>query len=232
MENKRELSKLSLDEMVQNLIKVDDISWGMYAFSRDLLRNRFSYNEKRILIPKAIECGKKKAREIAEKYGTANAKELAAMLGVNVEYVEQGQTVDRILFALFTPPNNIEIMKEPVKRALVSKEVSRIVTENDIELLILAHEIFHFLEEEDKEIFTRNEKIELWRFFGYKHRSAIRALSEIAATYFAKELNATKYHPFLLDVILYYSYNEIGSEKLYSEIIAIWQQESLDGEYK
>ena len=223
---------MTLSEIVEKLIKVDDISWGVYAFSRDPLNNKISYSEKKNLIKKAIKCGKMKAKEIYEQYETNNIKDIAKYLGLKVEYMDTEIMNDRILFALFTPPQNISIMKEPIKKALLSKEVMDILTEIDIENLILGHEIFHFIEEEDNEIFTRKQKITLWKLFNYKHTSTIRALSEIAAMYFAKEFNTIAYSPFLLDVILYYGYNKQSSEQLYLEIVEIWQQETINGEYK
>ena len=32
--------QLSLVEMIQNLLQVDDEAWGLYAFSRDILKER------------------------------------------------------------------------------------------------------------------------------------------------------------------------------------------------
>jgi len=223
---------LTLNEIVEKLIKVDDISWGLYAFSRDILNNKVSYAEKKNLIKKAIKCGRMKAKEIYEQCGTNDIKSVAKYLGLKVEYLDEEIMNDRMLFALFTPPKNISIMKEPIKKALSSKEVMDILTETDIENLILAHEIFHFIEEDDNEIFTRKQKVILWKIFNYKHTSTIRALSEIAAMSFAKEFNAITYSPFLLDVILYYGYNKKSSGKLYLEIVDIWQRENTNGEYK
>ncbi|WP_313153315.1 hypothetical protein [Lacrimispora sp.] len=41
------MSEMILREMAESLAQVNDLSWGMYAFSRDILRDKVSEAEKR-----------------------------------------------------------------------------------------------------------------------------------------------------------------------------------------
>ena len=209
----------TLQEMVKNLSNVSDINWGMYAFSRDPLKNKVSDSQKKEMIEKAISCGRQKAVWAMEHFGTNNPKEIAKQLGLEVNSVSKGQIADRVLFALFTPPNTINIMEEPIKKAVESLETMEIVSKETIYNLILGHEIFHFLEEEDENIYTRTEKIVLWNLLGIKNRSTIRALSEIARMYFSLSLTSFPCSPFALDVILYYNYNIAEATKIYNDIM-------------
>ena len=95
----------------------------------------------------------------------------------------------------------------------------------NIEELLLAHEIFHFIEENDDDIFTRTEKIRLWKIGPIKNDSNIVCLGEIAGMAFAKELLKISYSPYILDVFLVYLYNIQASYGLYKEIMSINNKE-------
>lgn len=214
------MADIALQTMIKDLSEVGDIAWGMYAFSRDILCNKVDSVTKESMIKKAISCGYKKADEVMQRFGTNEPQSIAEELRLKVEYVNKGQIADRVLFALFTPPDLIQIMEEPVKKAVNNPDLMGFISEEEILSLILGHEIFHYLEEEDEEIYTRTEKIALWKFFGYTNRSTIRALSEIAGMSFTKRLNSFLHSPFALDVILYYNYNTEEAERIYRDVLS------------
>ena len=83
------------------------------------------------------------------------------------------------------------------------------------------------LEEEEEEIYTRTETITLWKFFGYRHTSTIRALSEIAGMAFTKNLNQFPYSPFTLDILLYYNYNSSEASAIYAEVMQQYEESRL-----
>lgn len=215
------MEDMSLRKMMMGLTAVDDMTWGMYAFSRDALRDKVSCARKKEMIEKSICCGYGAADKIMDQMGTSNPREIAGMLGLRVEYLDKGQIADRVLFALFTPPGLIQIMREPMDKAVKGGSLDGFTTREQLEDLILGHEIFHYLEEEDDGIYTRTEKIRLWKILGFENRSTIRALSEIAGMYFSKKLNGFPYSPFALDILLYYNYNSETALNMYREVAEI-----------
>lgn len=58
----------------------------------------------------------------------------------------------------------------------------------------------------------------LWRLPFYTHQSNIRALSEIAAISFSKEMNQSDFSPYVLEAVLLCPYNEIRSQGILEEI--------------
>lgn len=214
------MSEMILREMAEGLASVNDLSWGMYAFSRDILRDKVSEAEKKRMIELAICCGYEMADKVMSSLGTWDPWELAEKLKLKVEYADRGQIADRVLFALFTPPDQIQIMKEPIELAAESGLPEGLLTMDQIKRLILGHEIFHYLEEEEEGIYTRREKVVLWRLLGYKSESTVRALSEIAGMYFSKKINGFLYSPFALDILLYYNYNSNEALKMYREVLS------------
>jgi len=217
--------KLSLVEMIQNLLQVDDEAWGLYAFSRDILKERIPEDKKLEMIRKSMSCGREYAQRMIHEYGSSDVHTIAEKLNIKIVYQDALLTGKRILFASYTPPDEIGIMTEPVNRAieLIVKDESVLVDyfqKYSIINTILGHEIFHYVEDQfEQEIYTRTEKILLWNFLGFKNHSTIRALGEIAAMAFTKELNGLKYSPFILDILLYYSYDSVSAEKIYRDVL-------------
>ena len=218
-------NKLVLVDMLENLSKVNDETWGLYAFSRDILKERIHETKKLDMIKKAIECGRQYAQYVIHEYGSSDLNVIVEKLKLKVLLKDGLISGKRILFASYTPPNEIIIMTEPVENAikLIANNKSTLIEylqKNIIINTILGHEIFHYIEEVFKdEIYTRTEKILLWNFFGFKNLSTIRALSEIGAMAFTKELNGLKYSPFILDIFLYYGYDSLNGEKIYQEVL-------------
>lgn len=217
--------QFDLEKMIQDLMQVDDESFGMYAFSRDLLRDRIPADKKSEMINKAIACGKAYARRMISEYSSNDASIIARHLNLKIVSQDAKLTGNRILFACYTPPNEIEIMSEPVSKAigLITKKESILIElfyKDSIMDTILGHEIFHYLEDQfEHEIYTRTEKILLWSFLGFKNYSTIRALGEIGAMAFTKELNGLTYSPFILDVLLYYGYDSSSAKKIYQNVL-------------
>ena len=71
-----------------------------------------------------------------------------------------------------------------------------------------------------KEIYTRTEKIQLWRK-PFSNLSSIACLSEIAAMAFAARLLDLTVSPYLLDVLLVYPYDQAAARGLYEEICSL-----------
>jgi len=216
--------QLSLVEMIENLLQVDDEAWGLYAFSRDILKGRIPEDKKTEMIRNAIACGKEYAQRIIREYGTSDVNIIAEKLKLKIVFQDAEMTGKRILFASYTPPDEIGIMTEPVDKAiqLILKYKSVYIDyfqKDSIINTMLGHEIFHCVEDQfEQEIYTRTEKILLWNFLGFKNNSTVRALGEIGAMAFTKELNGLKYSPFILDILLYYSYDSSSAEKIYCDV--------------
>lgn len=219
----------TLAEMMASLREVDGESWGMYVFSRDILRDRIPADKKREMIANSIRCGEEYARRVLNETGARTPDEIAAHFGLHVTSGSLPMAEQRVLFARFTPPDEIEIMREPLEkyaamRAGLPAEVSAgLPAESEVRNVLLGHELFHFVEERyQEEIYTRTEKIRLWKLFGFENRSTIRSLGEIAGMTFSKAINRIGYFPFLLDVLLFFGYHEESSRSIYRNIIDIY----------
>lgn len=225
----------TLAQMASALREVDDKSWGTYLFSRDILRDRVMPEQKSEMIVKSVCCGKEYAQKVIHETGTDTPSRIASFFGLHVASGDVPMTEKRVLFASFTPPDEITVMKEPLKKyggvlaSLPPEEAGLLPAESEVYSILLGHELFHFVEERHKdEIYTRTEKIRLWKILGFKNDSTIRALGEIAGMAFAKALCRAPFSPSLLDVLLLYSYNENYSREVYGSVMDIFADQRVD----
>lgn len=223
---------LPLADMLSVLVKVPASAWGQYAFSREILRNRISPEEQKRLSSKAYECGYAYADQFAEQYGTRVPSVIAKSMGLEVSYPNMPSDTSRVTFAEFIEPNKVMLYKDNLEKAdelLKDMEVQQILGLMQVKQLLLAHEIFHFIEVRDeKTIFTQTEKIDLWAIRPFHNRSTIRCLGEIAGMAFAERLMGLRFSPFVMDVFFVYGYSKEVATILYDEIMALSQKESAE----
>lgn len=210
-----------IKDLIKELKTVDEKIWGLYTFKRDPICNKVTDIVKADMIKKANECGRLEAIDLKKKYGTKTCSQYAQKLGLIICEIEEKNANDYILFAKFNSPNKISININNVKKGeeTVKKEnLNLLIEEVKIEDILIAHEMFHFIEGKNKEIYTTNTKIMLWKLGPIKYESGLIALGEIAAMAFTKELLQISYYPNLFDILLLYSHDEKRAKTLYDEV--------------
>lgn len=214
----------SLAGMMEDLAAISDEEWYRYAFSNEPLNGKFNDTQRAAYAQASRACGQEYARRLMNQYNTSDPVQLARALKMQVSYPDYPEKTDRVLFAEFREPNSIRIYMDAVRRArklLDDAEVRRVLTNKlDVSSLLLAHELFHYIEEtHSTEIYTRTEKIELWHVGPMCNRSTVIAFSEIAAMAFAKEITGVPYAPYLMDVFLVYGYSPQEASGLYETMM-------------
>lgn len=198
-------SKNKLDELILKLQTISDEQWCDYQFQRELLVEKVSLSEQQRWGALARECGKTLAETINRKYCTRNIQELCDRLDVAISYGETAWRNDRLTLATYDETTGICLMEEPIQK-FEQANITALPLEK-VTSLILAHELYHHLETRDPTLYTQQKTLELWRFFGYRHQSKIRALSEIAAMSFSEKLNNVGFSPYVLEVAMTWPYD-------------------------
>lgn len=215
--------------MLRDLAAIEPVDWYRYAFSREPLNGRFDDRKRREWMVKCLDCGCAYAQRMADEYQTRDPQAMAAAMGMEVSYPEFPEKTDRVLFAEYRKPNRISIYIDAVKKTgqlLAAPDVGEILTGTlDIGRLLLAHELFHSIEERFQDvIFTKTEKVRLWSLGVFHNDSTVIAFSEIAAMGFAGELMGISYSPYLMDVFLVYGYSPEEASGLYEEMMMLADQ--------
>ena len=211
-----------LEEMMGRLASLTWEQWCLYAFSREPLRGRLPREERLALGREAAACGREAARRMEAEQGMLSPRRYAEKLGLKVERPEKANDGGYVIFAQFAPPDTIHLFYDCIRRAerLLADHKGLPVRHKDqvIDILV-AHELFHFIEESQKELYTQSKKIPLWSLGPVKHSSRVSCLSEIAGMAFAGELCGLEWSPYLLDVFLVYGYNPEAATHLYEGIL-------------
>jgi hypothetical protein len=238
----------SLVEMLMDLLYLDNEIWGLYSFSKDILRDKISQEDMVAWAMEAKNCAEHYAQKIMEKYHTRDAITIAMKMGLDIQIDHSDQEKYwchdsnnqgynfQSKFALFIPPQKIILMEDPIKKSkstfnLLKRESSRLILTNkkgklvdkrDIANILLANEIYHYMEGIYEEaIYSRKKKFILYTIpiVKYKFKLPIRALSKMGAMAFSWWLNDLSFSPYLLDVFLTYGYHPDTSERIYDEIM-------------
>ena len=211
----------SIKEMAEVLAGIDDEGWGMYAFRHEILEGKFTDEQKKAYIAAANSCGKEEARKLRLKYPKETAEAIARELGFTIVMKSVPTGGGHVIFAEYEEPYRITVYTDAADRGnevLKSDRISESIGNLSVTETLIAHELFHGIEYRNRdEIYTQTERIELWKK-PFSNRSRIRCLSEIAAMAFAREMLQTQVSPFILDVLLVFSYNSEAASALYEEI--------------
>ena len=214
-----------LEDMLRDLVALEPADWTGYVFSREPLNGKLTEGQRQRWMEEGLACGREYAMRLRGEYGSSDSEAIAKAMGMMVEYPTLPEKTDRVLFAEFREQNTIRIYMDAVKKAkklLEQPQIGELLTrELQISRLLLAHELFHAVEERyKKEIYTYREKIRLWSLGPFHNDSHIIAVSEIAAMGFAWELTKIPYAPWVMDVFLVYGYSPREAGGLYEEILS------------
>ena len=204
------------------LLKLNDFEWGLYAFSRDPLGGKLTNEQKKEIIFEANKCGTEQAQKLEKEFGKKSVKEYAQKLNVQITLKDSDGTDDYIVFAKFNYPNKVTIYSGNVKKVeklIEENDMGRMLGQVDIESMLLAHEMYHYCEESNKEIYTKTKKIVLWKLGPIQYKSHLSALSEIAAMSFTRELLHLDYNPYIFDGIMLYPHDSKKTQELIDEIL-------------
>lgn len=207
-------------EMTEQLLRLSDEQYGHYAFLHEPLMGKFSCDQIEDYIRKAETCG----RETAERLTADDCvpEKIAESLDVRIREETTPAGGGHVIFAQFEEPDRITIFTdclERLNRLVETENLGDLFGEVDFRNILLAHELFHAIEEAEKDsIYTQTEKIELWKK-PFSNKSRILALSEIAAMAFAKTVCKIPFSPYVLDVLMIVSYDQDAACALYEEIM-------------
>ncbi|WP_172207689.1 hypothetical protein [Pseudolactococcus hodotermopsidis] len=204
-------------KMLTDLLPISDNVWGEVAFTKELLKKKISPDLKAEMIVKATAAGEFMAEKCQAKYPNLSIEEIVKAEGLVLTYHAEEKIGERILFAMYTPPDKIVVMKNPIME--IVKAMPHWKSENEIKAIVLAHELYHHLECSEPSTYTQSEQIVLWKLPFYESKSQVRALSEIAAMAFSKKMNGLAFSPALLDIVLFYAYNPQEARKMYQEVL-------------
>lgn len=198
-------------EILKQLLLLTDRQWGDYALRRDPLYPRMRTEERAEAIAYAQNAGVKAAERLSSEGSCAAPESLLEDCGVQIVGAARNDGCGLYFLAQFQEPDRIVLYEENIGAVSVYEKL--LPAEKPIvRRLVLAHELYHVLELKRPELTAAELRVPVFKFGSYIRRKTLRAVSEIAAMSFAKELTGTQIHPQLLDILLLYAREDPNAE--------------------
>ena len=177
----------------------------------DYLYDKIPRNEREKVKEEAVRCGQREAEALKKKYPHTLLEEILTELNIEVIFERLPLTDEFASVAYFQLPNQLVINKTLILEAEVICTQKK--SELPVEVLtylnpsfwlevVMAHELFHYLQQQKPALMVNTYRVKLWQIPFYTHTSPIAALSEIGATAFAKVLLGLEHYPAFLENLL------------------------------
>jgi len=219
-----------IKEYVEKLNNLTESDWCRYAFCNEPLSDKFLPDQRLEYYQKAAECGSSLAMTIKDKFGELSVSEYAEKANVNVHLDDIEYDSIYTMFSKFVCPNDITIYLNNARatdKLIVQNDLSAITGNIRTEDLLLAHELFHYYENNMPDLYINKKHVLLLKIWRFEHRSRIICLSEIAAMHFAKTLTGLPCSPYIYDVLMLYARNPQRGKQQYEKILRITEGENL-----
>lgn len=216
---------MDLKKSMKDLFNLSDIAFGNYLVSTDPIEGKVSKELRDEIVEKSLQCGYSEAEKIRKKtgklFGEIDVFLLAKDLGITVKVEKTQNALEYIYFGTYEEPGIVTLYEDNIKKGedLVSQYQIQELKDTNLMEIILAHEIFHFIEAKDDELFVNTFRIKLWKLGPYTHTSELICTGEIAGMAFARKLLNLKFCPNLLDVLLLYPHDKEQAETIYKQMM-------------
>ena len=194
----------------RGLLALDEAALVRIAFRDEPLRGKLTSAMKQSLYEGARAEGEARAALLQENGGTLSLDEAAAYWGVQVRDSRGSAAAGLGLFAVFHEPATIEIdvqnaadTDEALQKAGVYEALGAVPTRE----ILLAHDLYPFLEFRDGAGFTAQKHVTLWRLGRFAYKSSVPSLQEIAAMAFAQKATGLACSPWLYNVFMLAPHN-------------------------
>ncbi|HOE70556.1 MAG TPA: hypothetical protein PLE10_06805 [Brevefilum sp.] len=205
-------------EWIGELVTLTDEDWARYSFRSEPLVNRIPPEKRKEYARKAAESASSLAEQLKTDFGDVSPRKLVKKLNLNLVEKTSQSSPGYSMFASFEEPDTINVFTDLAHAAdqLINEKGLREFTgEVNTTDLLIAHELYHYFELTQPDLFSVAERIKVWQIGPFKNVSRITCLGEIGAMAFTRELVQLQCSPFIFNVILLYVQNPVTAERHY-----------------
>mgnify|MGYP000845358957 CR=1 FL=1 len=201
---------------VEELLLLDEGAWRRWAFRREPLRRRIPDRDLEALCGRAEDLGRRTARDLRAEFPGSAPSGIAGALGLRIlERTGEGE-YGGTLFAFYDEADSITLFRDKAEGAdrLIAEEgLGGLLGDASVPEVLIAHELFHVLDRSRKD--PDSPLLLPGRPGPFRTRRPVRALEEIAAMEFARELLGLPCTPWIFTVVLLYPSDPSGAEAVY-----------------
>lgn len=184
---------------VQRALACPDDVWYRYMVTHDLCGCKLSDTEEQSVVEGAAETAAKLVQHIKTKYGVLSPEKLLQVLGIKLARTVEELREPYLYMGIYEPSSRTITLNESaigqVRKFIKDNHLECFTPEDTIENIALFHEIFHALEEETPEIYTRSRMLDRRVLGIFPYRRGLGSASEVGAVHFSKCMAAISYSP-------------------------------------
>lgn len=213
---------MNTEKFVEQIIQLSqqpEPLFAHYLLAQDNLYRKIPENEQASLVTKALNCGQQAAVHLQGE----SLSEFLREAGIETAFVEETSNKIKAAYTLaeIRLPNRMTLNRTLIDsgQQLIDQQeaLQFLTTRASIAEVLTAHELFHYLE--NREQLYTTEKHVHYKIGPFSKTARIHALSEIAATAFAKEVFGLDFSPLLLSPVLLYNFDPEYSEGFVNQLL-------------
>lgn len=196
-----------MDAYRKKLTQTTEQQFITIACNRDRIGRRLSEEKQEELCQLAQAEGTRIGKQLRQDFPNMCPSEIAEVFGVKVSYKEYTIHESFTSIGYFEIPNQIVVNQKLKEKDAYFKEQG--LPEMRFERwkeIVIAHELFHYIQELTPELFVNQYRVELWKLGPYHHQSSFSLLGELAGMAFAKALLDLAFYPGVIEWYLLYAY--------------------------
>ncbi len=178
-----------------------DEFWYMHILDKDSVGKQLNLEEKSTIIKYSMQEAERQLKLLGDQHGKRTVKGYLDYFGFHIE-TEKPELMPSFLYmGMMVPEEKKVLLNETVITLGESRMEIRLSSDSDIYRcfrdIILWHELFHVLEEQRPQIYTRSVQARC-SFLGlFKRMRKVEAASEIGAIHFSKLASGVSFCPYV-----------------------------------
>lgn len=213
------------DKLIQ-LFNIDDTIYGLYATYEDPISGKIDDTNREEIIQTSLKVGRDLADKVLEESPNKSVADRIEAHNIELVIEEDKENTKFVYFGTYEHKGPITLFKGNISKSerLLKKEEVDWLSVDKVSDIVLAHELFHFYEDEYPDLYTNTKEINLWKLGPYQHKSKLICPSEIAAMSFTKQLLNLDFNPGAINYLLYSSIDKKTGEAFYEKITDLNKQ--------
>lgn len=195
------------------LARTDDV-WYARTLAADLCGCILSDEEQRSVIGGAVRTAEAMARGIAAQAGARLPLQLVEMQRLNVTHIKEELREPFLYMGLYQPSDRRITLNDStlglIRAFITAHALEDLTPVGDVERLTMFHELFHAMEEDTPEIYTRSRMLTRKRLGHFPYRRGLGGVSEVGAVHFSKCMAGVTYSPCIFERYLLLALHHIS----------------------
>ncbi len=211
----------------QELSCFPETVWISYAKSREPLQRLVSLPDYTTHFHAARKCGMDLAYQVRQQWGEVPCQILAENLGVRVERLPMPEGDGMLTFACYYEPDLIRVYTDnatATETLIRESGGTEFLGEVDICEMLLAHELFHALQERNPSLYVNQKLVRNFKLGPWERWSRLVSLEEVAAMAFAEALLNLNHNPYVYDVLMLLPQATTEGKQLYENLLLLSEE--------